>query len=155
MPAPRNLPESLGPALDFLRLWWRVDHHLSETSKRMQRTLGVTGPQRLVIRVVATVPDITPGHIARLLHLHPSTVTKIVRRLVERGLLSRAPDPADGRIARFRLTPAGQTMNDLNVGTVEAAVACALASLSGDDIEGARAVLAALAAECAKETRAR
>ena len=43
---------SLGPTLDFLRLLWELDHALQRRSKRMARALGLTGPQRLVLRIV-------------------------------------------------------------------------------------------------------
>ena len=40
----------LGAVLDFMRLLWAVDHALQSTSKRMESTFGLTGPQRLVVR---------------------------------------------------------------------------------------------------------
>ena len=75
-----------------MRLLWAVDHGLQRRSKRMAATLGVTGPQRLVIRIVGRFPGISAGRLASILHLHPSTLTGILRRL-ERGGCSR-----DGRI---------------------------------------------------------
>ncbi len=142
-------PPTLGPVLDFLRLWWSVDHQMNATSKHMERTLGVTGRQRLVIRVVGAHPGTTSGGIARLLHVHPSTLTQVLRRLETRVFLTRFSDPKDARLARFRLTALGATMNDVEVGTVEAAVARALARLSPHEVAGARTVLAALEEECA------
>ena len=50
------LREDLGETVEFLRLVWAVDHALQTTSKRMARSLGVTGPQRLVVRIVGRVP---------------------------------------------------------------------------------------------------
>jgi len=41
----------VGDAIDFLRLIWAVDHALQRRSKSMAATLGITGPQRLVIRI--------------------------------------------------------------------------------------------------------
>jgi DNA-binding MarR family transcriptional regulator len=44
---------------------------------------------------------------AHALQLAPNTVSTLVSRLVEAGLLERRPDPADGRVARLQLTAAG------------------------------------------------
>ena len=47
-----DLPSSLGEPLEFLRLLWAVAHALHSTSKRLEATLGVTGPQRLGLQMV-------------------------------------------------------------------------------------------------------
>ena len=44
---------------------------------------------------------------AHALQLAPNTVSTLVSRLVDAGLLERRPDPADGRVARLQLTNAG------------------------------------------------
>ena len=67
---------------------WELVHALAVRSKRMGRTLGVTGPQRLVIRVVARFPGMHAGQLAGLMHVHPSTLTGIMKRLERQGLLA-------------------------------------------------------------------
>jgi DNA-binding MarR family transcriptional regulator len=81
----------LDPILDFMRLLWSVEHGLQSTSKRMEATLGITGPQRLVLRIVSERPGLSAGEVARIVHLHPSTITGILQRLVRKGLLVSAP----------------------------------------------------------------
>ena len=71
----------LGEQLEFMRLLWAIDHGLQTRSKRMAAALGVTGPQRLVIRIVGRFPGVSAGQLARILHLDPSTLTGILRRL--------------------------------------------------------------------------
>ena len=83
----------LGEVLDFMRLIWALDHALQKTSKRMRSAIGVTGPQRLVVRIVARFPGIPAGQIAQLLHVHPSTLSGILKRLERQGLVRRRPDP--------------------------------------------------------------
>src|SRR6185369_8261571 len=68
---PRDL--NLSGTLEFMRLLWAVDHALQSTSKRMEQKFGVTGPQRLVIRIVGQFPRASAGEIARILQIHPST----------------------------------------------------------------------------------
>jgi len=83
--------------LEFLRLLWAIDHALQGRSKRMVRELGVTGPQRLVIRVLGHQRQATSGELATLLHLHPSTLSGIVRRLQRSGFVARSVDATDRR----------------------------------------------------------
>lgn len=66
---PSGLP--VGDAIDFLRLIWAVDHALQRRSKVMAATLGITGPQRLVIRMIGRFPSIHARQLADTLHLHP------------------------------------------------------------------------------------
>src|SRR5262245_25746765 len=94
----------LGEVLDFMRLLWAIDHSLSSASKRMDAAVGITGPQRLVIRIVGRFPGISAGDIAGLMHVHPSTLTGVLSRLARRGVLKRKVDPVDARRALFSLT---------------------------------------------------
>ena len=50
--------------------------------------------------------------LAELVHADPSTVSRHVALLVERGLVSRAPDESDGRASRLVLTDAGRAQLD-------------------------------------------
>lgn len=141
----RAREESLGEALDFMKLLWRLDHALQTTSRRMAASLGVTGPQRLALRVVGRFPDITPGETAAVLRLHPSTVTVIVKGLERAGLVRRSDDPGDRRRTRLRLTPAGRKVAASTAGTVEEAMRRTLARISPADLAMAARVLSTLA----------
>jgi MarR family transcriptional regulator, organic hydroperoxide resistance regulator len=144
-------PETLGQVLDFMRLLWAVDHGLTRLSRKMERTIGVTGPQRLAIRIVGQHPGISAGALARTLHVHPSTLTGVLRRLVERGMLDRAQDPADARRALFRLTARGEELDAARNGTVEARVRTALAGAAPDDVNASRRLLERIARTLGRE----
>lgn len=137
----------LGAALDFMKLLWRLDHALQTASRRMAGSLGVTGPQRLALRVVGKFPGITPGETASVLRLHPSTITMLVKGLERAGLVERAEDAADRRRIRLRSTPAGKRVAAAVAGTVEGATRRTLGRVSPSDLKAAERVLAALAAE--------
>lgn len=66
--------------LEFMRLLWAVTHGIDRASKRMAARRGVTG-----------------------------TLTGILQRLQNQGLLERGGHPADARRAVLRLTAAGRT----------------------------------------------
>lgn len=137
----------LGEVLEFMRLLWAVDHGLQSTSKRMEATLGLTGPQRLVLRLVGRFPGITAGTLAQILHVHPSTLTGVLKRLEKRNLLERKADPLDGRKALFALTETGRTLDIPSTGTVEAAVQRVLSRMTRTRILHTQDVLTALAEE--------
>lgn len=61
-------------------------------SARMEGRLGVTGPQRLAIRIMARREGIGPADLALLLHVHRSAATGLVRRLEAKGLIRREVD---------------------------------------------------------------
>lgn len=147
-------PRSLGEVLGFLQLLWDVTHELESISKRMRATVGVTGPQRLVLRLVAHYDRPSPGALAEALRVHPSSLTGVLRRLERAGLIRRARDPEDGRRALVSLTPKGQRLNDRQEGTAESAVRRALKALGRGRTSTARAVLRKLADELAAETEA-
>lgn len=136
---------ALGEVLDFMRLIWGVGHALERTSKRMESTLGVTGPQRLVIRLVGRFPGIPVGHLAKLLHAHPSTLTGIVKRLESQGIVSRRPDPRDGRRSLLGLTDKGRDLDVETEGTVEAAIQRTIEHTPPAKLQAAREVLASIA----------
>jgi DNA-binding MarR family transcriptional regulator len=129
-----------------MRLLWALAHGLESTSKRMLASLGVTGPQRLVLRLVGHYGSISAGDLARALHIHPSSLTGMLRRLTQAGLLRRRRDPVDGRRALLTLTAAGKKLNALREGTVESVVDRALRATSKADIAGAERLLQKLAA---------
>jgi DNA-binding MarR family transcriptional regulator len=140
-------PESV---LEFLQSLWAVDHGFVKLSKRMRSTLGVTGRQRLVVRLVGRHPGISAGELAGILRLHPSTLTGVLRRLVDRRLLARSTDSRDARRAKFRLTASGWRIDALRAGTVEWRVREAIASCSPRDLEATRRVLLRVVASLAR-----
>jgi len=135
----------LPDALQFMQLLWAVVHGLEKTSKKMNDAIGVTGPQRLVLRVVGLFPGLSAGDLAAILHVHPSTLTGVLQRLVGQRLLRRINDPRDRRRAILHLTPSGAKANAVSQGTVESAVIEALDHVSARDRTATRRVLERLA----------
>jgi DNA-binding MarR family transcriptional regulator len=131
----------MGPVLEFLRLLWAMVHALHQKSKRMHTSLGITGPQRLAIRIVGRFPGITAGKLAEILQLHPGTLSGILNRLENRRLISRRSDPRDGRRALIGLTNLGRFFDVSAKQTIELAVQGALAELSREQVTATQQVL--------------
>ena len=134
----------LGDVLEFLRLLWAINHGLNTTSRRMQNEFGITGQQRLVIRIIGAFPGLSAGELAQVLHIHPSTATGILQRLASRRLVQRRADPGDARRLQLQLTPKGRRLTVPRVGTVEASVRRTLGRFKTADVKRTREVLLAL-----------
>ncbi len=153
MPNVQNDDEvvELSSALAFMQVMWALVHALDARSKRMAQRLGVTGPQRLVLRIVGARPKISAGAVAKTLRLHPSSLTGVLRRLEERGMLVRKADPKDARRALLSLAKPGAAINGKRAGTVEAAVSRAIARLGERELGVAQRVLETLIEELERD----
>jgi len=116
----------LGDALDFLRLLWGIQHRLKSASKQMERRIGLTGPQRLVLRVIEELPDISPTELAEIVQLDPSTLSGVIRRLRDRRLIDMARDRSDERRILLRIRSAASSLTARGEGTIEWTVQQAL-----------------------------
>lgn len=134
----------LGPALDFLRRLWQLDHALEKVSVCMEKRLNVTAQQRLLLRCIGKYPGVTAGHLAELLCLDPGTVSASLNRLESRGLLDRRRDPKDKRRVALGLTAKGHVMDGPASGTVESAVEQLLTQMPEDELTSMKRVLETL-----------
>jgi MarR family transcriptional regulator, organic hydroperoxide resistance regulator len=141
--------QPLGEALAFMQVLWAVAHGLESSSKRMHAELGITGPQRLVLRLIGHHGRISAGALADVLHIHPSSLTGMLRRLEQAELIRRESDPLDRRRALLKLTRRGMRLNDQQAGTIEAKIAQALRRMSSERMRTTKAVLAEIASALA------
>lgn len=126
---------------------WAVDHGLQSLSKRMWKHIGLTGPQRLVVRVLGARPGLSAGELAAVLHVHPSTLTGIVQRLERLRLVRRAVTRADRRRVTLRLTAAGRAVDRPTPGTVEWVVRRALRGADRTAVAATVCLLTTVAAD--------
>jgi DNA-binding MarR family transcriptional regulator len=69
---------------------------------------GMTVAQAATLETLATEGPMRFGDLGARLGIAPSTLTRNLLRLEERGLVKRAADRADARAFRAALTPAGE-----------------------------------------------
>jgi DNA-binding MarR family transcriptional regulator len=69
---------------------------------------GLVGSEFAVLSSLGVVDDSTPTELAGLLGMSPTTLSAILKRLEERGLVRRARDPEDRRRHVLRLTAKGR-----------------------------------------------
>jgi DNA-binding MarR family transcriptional regulator len=93
--------------LDAVR---RVVQALHESSRAAEKTLGVTGAQLFVLQTLADAPGLSLNALAEQTHTHQSSVSTVVSRLVERGLVLRTPAPDDARRLELRVSAEGRRL---------------------------------------------
>src|SRR3954471_8727941 len=74
---------------------------------RRARAHGMTRAQWMILVRLRRCGGMTQRELAEILEVEPITVGRLVDRLAARGLVERRADPADRRVWRLHLTPAG------------------------------------------------
>jgi DNA-binding MarR family transcriptional regulator len=122
---------------DSLRLAQVVRRALHSTDIASWCAVDLTMPQLKTLLLADAPAGVCHGEIARGLGVGVSTVTGIVDRLVEHGLVERHTAPEDRRLSRVRITPAGEDLLDRLWASRAERLGHTIAELSPDD----RAVL--------------
>jgi DNA-binding MarR family transcriptional regulator len=99
------MAELLDDVLVSLR---RILRATSIHSRKLGRSVGITAPQLIVLRAVSAKDGLTASEVARAVSLSQATITSIVSRLEERGLLARERSSVDRRRVHVSLTQAGR-----------------------------------------------
>jgi DNA-binding MarR family transcriptional regulator len=107
LPVRVRVPTESPAILDDLR---RIVRVLRESSRAAEGQLGVSGAQLFVLRTLATAPALSLNAVAARTRTHQSTVSVVVRRLVEAGLVSRKSSLLDARRVSLKLTKRGEQL---------------------------------------------
>jgi DNA-binding MarR family transcriptional regulator len=75
---------------------------------RQQAVDDLTPTMRAAVGTIAREGPLTLGELAASEQVAPPTVTKVVAKLEDRGLVEREGDPTDRRVARVVLSDLGQ-----------------------------------------------
>lgn len=130
---PRREPDTGELAVELTRVlgrgWRRLRRQLGkELGEDSQPELEVE-----LLRLTAVRPGLRVGEAAAELGLAPNTVSTVVTRLVEAGLLERVRDDADRRAAHLILSGDGRARMTTRRDLRRAVVAAALERLSEED----------------------
>lgn len=93
---------------DVLVALRRIIRAVDLQSKRVSKASGLTTPQVLILRAIRELGEVTSGRISDEVSLSQATVTTILDRLEQRGLIERYRSNNDRRIVHGRLTKAGR-----------------------------------------------
>jgi len=101
------------PALDEFVCFamYTASHATTQAYREVLKPWKLTYPQYLAI-VVLAAGERTVSGLGDELGLDSGTLSPLLRRLEDRGLVARRRDADDERVVRVELTPAGREMHD-------------------------------------------
>ena len=88
----------------------RIVQSLRESSRWAEKYVGMTGAQLFVLQQLDEAPAQSLNDLAARTHTHQSSVSTIVARLVDRGLVTRTRSPRDGRTIELQLSSRGRKL---------------------------------------------
>jgi DNA-binding MarR family transcriptional regulator len=74
---------------------------------RQESGAGLSPSQQSALAVISNHGPLTLGALAEHERVAPPSITKVVSKLECDGLVTRTPDPADRRVCRVAISPAG------------------------------------------------
>jgi len=139
--APPGTPEP-DAAVDVARL--RVA--IARLSRRLRRheLAGLTPTQLSALATVERAGPLRLGDLAAAEGIAPSTLTRLVTALEERGYVDRGPVPGDARASTLAITPAGHTVLEQIRQESTTVLADSLRTLTGSQLAALAAALPAL-----------
>ena len=99
--APHPDPETLAELLHSTAI------RLLRSVRRVDESSGLTAPRLSALSVIVFNGPITLGKLAEAEQVRPPTMTRIVNALVQKALVVKAQDPADGRVILISATTSG------------------------------------------------
>ena len=102
-------------------------------TRAIELEIGISLAQLFVLQQVAQRPATSLNDLAERTATHQSSVSVVVRRLVDRGLVTRRADAADKRRVQIELTPEGRKLLIGAPETIQVRLMSALHQLSPSD----------------------
>jgi MarR family transcriptional regulator, transcriptional regulator for hemolysin len=96
---------------------------------------GITRAQWAVLVRVDRSEGLNQSELAEVLDLQPITLTRLLDKLCDSGLIERRPDPADRRAKRLFLTPAARPLLERLSELGEETMANTLAGVDSESVE--------------------
>ena len=117
-------------------------HALRKAFDRRAAGMGVTRAQWKVLFRLERQPNLRQIELADMLDVEPITLSRIIDRLEEAGLVERVADPADRRAWRLHVTAKAKPLVQKLRAVADEMIAEAFAGTDPKDIQITRQVLA-------------
>jgi DNA-binding MarR family transcriptional regulator len=117
---------------------------LRDSAHTAQGETGLTGAQLFVLRVLAGHPGLSINELGERTMTHQSSVSVVVSRLVDRGLVVRRPAADDRRRQVVELSARGRLLHRSAPAVAQERIVAAIGELSADLRRGLAAGLRAL-----------
>jgi MarR family transcriptional regulator, transcriptional regulator for hemolysin len=126
----------LSPNREFAFLLNDVARLLRTYADHQAAQFGITRAQWVVLVRVDRSEGLIQSELAEVLDLQPITLTRLLDKLCDSGLIERRPDPADRRAKRLFLTPAARPLLERLSALGEETMANTLAGVGDESVRG-------------------
>jgi DNA-binding MarR family transcriptional regulator len=109
----RVVRETAGADAELAELAFRLREGVGRLNWRMRAERDPNGPGPAVLAVLSRLYRAgthTPTELAERERLQPQSLTRVLAWLTERELVTRTPDPEDGRRSLIDITPGGRAV---------------------------------------------
>ena len=130
-PAVKLRQEDAATVMDAVR---RIVRALRVSTRSVEREIGISGAQLFIMQQLVGEQSLSVNQLARLTMTHQSSVSVVVARLAERGLVARKASKEDARRASIELTAKGRRLLGSAPLTAQARLTGALQRLPADQV---------------------
>jgi DNA-binding MarR family transcriptional regulator len=123
----RKVADETRSVLDSVR---RLVQGLRVASRATESELGLSAAQLFVLQKLGEETAMSVNDLAERTCTHQSSVSVVVQRLVEKGLVLREPSAEDRRRVELTLTPAGRKLVTRSPSAAQDKILGALGSMS-------------------------
>jgi DNA-binding MarR family transcriptional regulator len=139
-----NRSQNIRSVMDGLR---RIVRDLRLSARDAERGAGISGAQLFVLQTLSESSAASLNDLADRTLTDQSSVSVVVKRLVERKLVTRKPSEEDGRRVELALTSAGRRLLARCPEPTQARLVSSLKRLSPEELSSLKAGIAALERE--------
>jgi DNA-binding MarR family transcriptional regulator len=119
----------------------------AEVTEAVLDPMGLAFPQYICLRILSKYPDRTNADLARYTSVTPQAMNMVLRRLEDRGLVTRPASMSSGRSLPARLTREGEELLKRTDSGVRAAERKLMAGLSAEQRHEFKRILIALGSD--------
>ena len=102
---------------------YAATHAITRNYRALLGEVGLTYPQYLVLLALMQNGQQTVSRLAAELKLNASTLTPMLKRLAECGLVLRTRHPVDERVVNISLTEQGESLREA-LGAIQGEIVC-------------------------------
>ena len=103
-----SIPSDIKPEVDqILEATLYLYTESRRLTKELARSVELTGPQLTVLKMLEGVGDLSLSELSERIRAQNSTVTGIIDRMEQAGLVARARSTEDRRVIKIKLTERG------------------------------------------------
>lgn len=119
---------------DLLRKIFGFLHGSQRLARHSARPYQLRGQHR-VLHVLAKEGTLMQSQLAEILDIRPSSLTELLSKLADRGLISRTPDETDKRVINVSLTNAGKSAIENETGASDELIDSIFDGLSDEELD--------------------